>query len=36
MTNNSSSIHIETGGIFYQNFNTGESFYNLIRAQQDG
>ena len=36
MTNNSSSIHIETGGIFYQNFNTGENFYNLIRAQQDG
>ena len=35
MTNNSSSIHIETGGIFYQNFNTGENFYNLILAQQD-
>ena len=27
MTNNSLSIHIENGDIFYQNFNTGENFY---------
>ena len=35
MTGNSLSIHIESGDIFYQNFNTGESFYNFILAQQD-
>ena len=38
-TNNSLSIHIESGDIFYQNFNTdqnfnmGENFYNFILAQ---
>ena len=26
MTNNSRSIHIESGSIFYQNFNTNENF----------
>ena len=35
MTNNSLSIHIESGDIFYQNFNTGKNFYNFILAQQD-
>ena len=35
MTNNSLSIHIESGDFFYQNFNTGENFYNFILAQQD-
>ena len=35
MTNNSLSMHIETGDIFYQTFNTGENFYNFILAQQD-
>ena len=35
MANNSLSIHIESGDIFYENFNTGENFYNFILAQQD-
>ena len=35
MTNNSLSIHIESGDIFYQNFNTGENFYNFLTAQQN-
>ena len=35
MTNNSLSIHIESGNIFYQNFNTNENFYNFLLAQQD-
>ena len=35
MTNNSFSIHIESGHIFYQNYNTGENFYNFLLAQQD-
>ena len=35
MTNNSLSIHIESGNIFYQNFNTNENFYNFLPAQQD-
>ena len=35
MTNNSLSIHIESGDIFYQNFNTGENFYNFLIAQQN-
>ena len=35
MTNNSLSMHIETGDIFYQTFNTGENFHNFILAQQD-
>ena len=36
MTNNSLSIHIESGNTFYQNFNTNENFYNFLLAQQDG
>lgn len=35
MTNNSFSIHIESGDIFYQRFNTNENFYNFLIAQQD-
>ena len=35
MTNNSLSIHIETGDIFYNYFNTRENFYNVLLAQQD-
>ena len=32
MANNSFSVHIESGDIFYQNFNTGENFYNFLIA----
>ena len=35
MTNSSRSIHIETGNIFYQNFNANENFYSFLLAQQD-
>ena len=35
MTNNSLSIHIESGDIFHQNFNTGENFYNFLIAQKN-
>ena len=35
MTNNSLSIHIESGNIFYQIFNTNENFYIFLLAQQD-
>ena len=35
MTNNSLSIHIESGNTFYQNFNTNENFYGFLLAQQD-
>ena len=35
MTNNSLSIHIESGNIFYQKFNKNESFYSFLLAQQD-
>ena len=35
MTNNSLSIHIESGDIFYQNFNANENFYCFLPAQQD-
>ena len=27
--------HIESGDIFYQNFNIGKNFYNFVLAQQD-
>ena len=30
MTNNSLSIHIESGNNFYQNFNTNGNFYNFL------
>ena len=35
MTNNSLSIHFESGNIFYQSFNTIENSYNFLLAQQD-
>ena len=35
MTNNSLYIHVESGNIFYQNFNTNENFYIFLLAQQD-
>lgn len=35
MTLNSLSIHIESGDIFYENFDTGENFYNFLMAQQN-
>ena len=35
MTINSLSIHIESGNIFYQNFNTNENFHSFLLAQQD-
>ena len=35
MANNSFSIHIEIGKIFYENFNTNENFYSFLLAQQD-
>ena len=35
MNNNSLFIHIKSGDIFYQNFNTEENFYNFLIAQQN-
>ena len=35
MTNNSLSIHIESGDLFYQSFNTVKTFYNFTLAQHD-
>ena len=35
MTNNSFSIHVESGDIFYHDFNTKEHFHNFLFAQQD-
>ena len=35
MTNNSLLIHMETGDIFYNDFNTKESFHNFLLVQQD-
>ena len=35
MTNNSLLIHVESGNIFYQSFNTNENFYSFLLAQQD-
>ena len=34
IANNNLSIHIESGNIFYQNFNTLENFYNFLFPQQ--
>ena len=33
--NNSLSIHVESGNIFYQNFYTNENFYRFLLAKQD-
>ena len=35
VTYNSLSIHVESGNIFYQNFNTNENFYSFLMTQQD-
>ena len=35
MTNNNLSIHVESGNIFYQNFNTNENFSSFLIARQD-
>ena len=35
MTNNSLSIHIESGDIFYDNTNFNTNFYSCLLAQQD-
>ena len=35
MASNKLSIHVEGGDIFYENHNTGESFYNFLIAQQN-
>ena len=35
MLNNSLSIHVESGNIFYQNFYTNENFYSFLLAKQD-
>ena len=35
MTNTSLSIHVESGNIFYQSFNTNENSYSFPLAQQD-
>ena len=29
------SIHVETGNIFYENHNTGENIYNFLIATQN-
>ena len=35
MNSNSLSIHNESGDTFYQNFYTGENFYNFLMVQKD-
>ena len=35
MASNKLSIHVEGGDTFYENHNTGESFYNFLIAQQN-
>ena len=35
MQRNKLSIHIETGNIYYDNIDTGESIYSFFIAQQD-
>ena len=35
MTNNRLSIHVESGDIFYNDFNTQKKFYNFLLPQQD-
>ena len=35
MTNNSLLTHVESGNIFYQNFNMNENFYSFLTAQQE-
>ena len=35
MTNNILSIHVESGNISYQNFNSNENFYSFLLPKQD-
>ena len=35
MTSNRLSIHIANGDIFYENYNTGENFYDFLMNQQN-
>ena len=35
MTSNKLSIHVDNGDIFYENYNTGDNFYNFLIAQQN-
>ena len=35
MTNDNLSIRVESGNIFYQNFNTNQNFCSFLIAQQD-
>ena len=35
MTSNILSIHIANREIFYENYNTGENFYNFLLDQQN-
>ena len=35
MQRNKLSIHIETGNIYYDNIDTGESIYHFLIHQQD-
>ena len=35
MTQSKLSIHVESGDIFYENYNTGENFYNFLLTQQN-
>ena len=35
MTSNRLCIYIANGDIFYENFNTGENFYNFLLDQQN-
>lgn len=35
MTNDSLSIHVDSGDVFQQNYNTGENFYKFLLGQQD-
>ena len=34
MTQSKLSIHVESEDIFYENYNTGENFYNFLLTQQ--
>lgn len=35
ITQNKLSIHVESRDIFYENYNTGENFYNFLLTQQN-
>ena len=35
MTQNKLSIHVDSGDIFYSNYNTGENFYSFLLSQQN-